>query len=272
MADNENNITDGQDNLNVATLSFDFDDKSLKNLSSKVLSVVDNIISNIQKDAKNFNIVDTLFNQGTASLKNNFSAFKGYEDTLINAFSNLNNKNLLQSTLLGNADYRKLLGQSEQLKELQQIVKLEEQLKNPEAWQKRIELTERLTYEQSKYREEIQQTLAQENVSKWDRFKSGLTSISQGLVKFSSGFTRILSRVATVFSIRRLMTFVEQIKDVAGAYIENLNLIENAFESNSEAIAEWAISFSRNLGVSVNEVTKFVGSFQTLAKTLGLLN
>ena len=272
MADNENNITDGQDNLNVATLSFDFDDKSLKNLSSQVLSVVDNIISNIQKDAKNFNIVDTLFNQGTASLKNNFSAFKGYEDTLINAFSNLNNKNLLQSTLLGSADYRKLLGQSEQLKELQQIVKLEEQLKNPEAWQKRIELTERLTYEQSKYREEIQQTLAQENVSTWDRFKSGLTSISQGLVKFSSGFTRILSRVVTVFSIRRLMTFVEQIKDVAGAYIENLNLIENAFESNSEAIAEWAISFSRNLGVSVNEVTKFVGSFQTLANTMGLVN
>jgi len=108
----------------------------------------------------------------------------------------------------------------------------------------------------------------QKKFSLGDWFKEraqGISSITNGSFRNLGGG---IKSFITLVSGRFLSRYAKQFAAFAGNYIENLNLIENAFGQNSKKVAQWAKDFSFSLGVSTNEVMKFAGSFQSLMETM----
>lgn len=97
-------------------------------------------------------------------------------------------------------------------------------------------------------------------------FNSGVKSVGSSISKIFSAST--IKSFVTLISGRFLFRYAKEFSQFAGDYIENLNLIENAYGKNSKAVAQWAKEFGKSLGVSINEVMRFAGSFQSLMETM----
>ena len=288
-------LDDKSGNVNIGSVDIDISsaEKSLKKLEKEFSDTVENI----QRTSKRF--TDGVFfkrtgKRGRRKLREDFNFGAGLGTATANVALGINRSTRIGSNLISDSTTRAILEMSKTLAQVVRVFDTQTQLKNVGLIQQQsglnyqkgmigrlttaqarldnIEQEKELVALQTKLNNELDKTRkkTQDELNKTSKWKTLVEKVRQGFSKVSISVPSLFKGFLSFVTLRKFSQVFKAMANYAGDYIENLNLVEQAFGDNAKAVAEWAIDYGTNMGLAITQVQKFAGSFQTLANTMGV--
>ena len=288
-------LDDKSGKVNIGSVDIDISsaEKSLKKLEKEFSDTVENI----QRTSKRF--TDGVFfkrtgKRGRPKLREGFNFGAGLETATANVALGINRSTRIGSNLISDSTTRAILEMSKTLAQVVRVFDTQTQLKNVGLIQQQsglnyqkgmigrlttaqarldnIEQEKELVALQTKLNNELDKTRkkTQDELNKTSKWKTLVEKVRQGFSRVSISIPSLFKGFLSFVTLRKFSQVFKAMANYAGDYIENLNLVEQAFGDNAKAVAEWAIDYGTNMGLAITQVQKFAGSFQTLANTMGV--
>lgn len=288
-------LDDKSGKVNIGSVDIDISsaEKSLKKLEKEFSDTVENI----QRTSKRF--TDGVFfkrtgKRGRPKLREGFNFGAGIETATANVALGINRSTRIGSNLISDSTTRAILEMSRTLAQVVRVFDTQTQLKNVGLIQQQsglnyqkgmigrlttaqarldnIEQEKELVALQTKLNNELDKTRkkTQDELNKTSKWKTLVEKVRQGFSRVSISVPSLFKGFLSFVTLRKFSQVFKAMANYAGDYIENLNLVEQAFGDNAKAVAEWAIDYGTNMGIAITQVQKFAGSFQTLANTMGV--
>lgn len=288
-------LDDKGGNVNIGSVDIDISsaEKSLKKLEKEFSDTVENI----QRTSKRF--TDGVFfkrtgKRGRPKLREDLNFGAGLATATANVALGINRSTRIGSNLISDSTTRAILEMSKTLAQVVRVFDTQTQLKNVGLIQQQsglnyqkgmigrlttaqarldnIEQEKELVALQTKLNNELDKTRkkTQDELNKTSKWKTLVERVIQGFSRISISIPSLFKGFLSFVTLRKFSQVFKAMANYAGDYIENLNLVEQAFGDNAKAVAEWAIDYGTNMGIAITQVQKFAGSFQTLANTMGV--
>lgn len=288
-------LDDKSGKVNIGSVDIDISsaEKSLKKLEKEFSDTVENI----QRTSKRF--TDGVFfkrtgKRGRPKLRGDLNFGAGLQTATANVALGINRSTRIGSNLISDSTTRAILEMSKTLAQVVRVFDTQTQLKNVGLIQQQsglnyqkgmigrlitaqarldnIEQEKELVALQTKLNNELDKTRkkTQDELNKTSKWKTLVDGVRQGFSRVSISIPSLFKWFLSFVTLRKFSQVFKAMANYAGDYIENLNLVEQAFGDNAKAVAEWAIDYGTNMGLAITQVQKFAGSFQTLANTMGV--